>query len=67
MAEREKEQQDAESRAFLDLAGSVSVPAGKANAGWKEIRRHTRLSRSASDIHHAIAGSKSDASRSRWL
>ena len=33
---------------FLDLAGSVTVPAAKRNVAWDEVIRRTRSSRAAS-------------------
>ena len=30
---------------FLDLAGSVAVPAGKRGRDWEDVRRQTRLTR----------------------
>ena len=33
---------------FLDLAGSVSVPAAKRNVAWDEVVRRTRSDRTAS-------------------
>jgi len=33
---------------FLDLAGSVGVPAAKRNVAWDEVIRRTRSSRAAS-------------------
>ncbi|HEY7070431.1 MAG TPA: AbrB/MazE/SpoVT family DNA-binding domain-containing protein [Acidimicrobiales bacterium] len=33
---------------FLDLAGSVAVPAAKRNATWDEVIRRTRSARAAS-------------------
>lgn len=32
---------------FLDLAGTVSVPAAKRNVAWDEVIRRTRSARSA--------------------
>jgi AbrB family looped-hinge helix DNA binding protein len=32
---------------FLDLAGSVAVPAAKRNAAWDEVIRRTRSARAA--------------------
>lgn len=32
---------------FLDLAGSISVPAAKRNVAWDEILRRTRADRAA--------------------
>ena len=32
----------ARTAAFMDLAGSVSVPAGKRNVAWDDILRRTR-------------------------
>jgi len=32
---------------FLDLAGSVRVPAAKRNVAWDEVRRRTRADRAA--------------------
>ncbi len=37
----------ARTRDFLDLAGSVSVPAARRNVAWDEILRRTRADRSA--------------------
>lgn len=33
---------------FLDLAGTVSVPAAKRNVAWDEVLRRTRADRAAS-------------------
>lgn len=33
---------------FLDLAGSITVPAAKRNVAWDEVIRRTRSSRAAS-------------------
>lgn len=32
---------------FLDLAGSISVPAAKRNVAWDEVLRRTRTERAA--------------------
>lgn len=37
----------ARTREFLELAGSISVPAGKRNVAWDEVVRRTRTVRSA--------------------
>jgi len=34
--------------AFLDLAGSITVPAAKRNVAWDEVIRRTRSTRAAS-------------------
>lgn len=33
---------------FLDLAGSIKVPAAKRNVAWDEVIRRTRMARAAS-------------------
>lgn len=33
---------------FLDLAGTIRVPAGKRNVAWDEVVRRTRAERAAS-------------------
>ena len=35
----------AKTPAFLDLAGSISVPASRRGASWSEVRRATRRAR----------------------
>lgn len=35
----------ARTKDFLEMAGSVSVPPGKAGRAWKDIRRETRAAR----------------------
>lgn len=37
----------AKTPSFLDLAGSVSVPAAKRNVAWDDVVRKTRSSRAA--------------------
>jgi AbrB family looped-hinge helix DNA binding protein len=32
---------------FLDLAGTIAVPAGKRNVAWDEVLRRTRAERAA--------------------
>ena len=35
---------------FLDLAGTVAVPAAKRNAAWDEVMRRARSSRAATKV-----------------
>ncbi|MHB1444221.1 MAG: AbrB/MazE/SpoVT family DNA-binding domain-containing protein [Acidimicrobiales bacterium] len=37
----------ARTSSFLDLAGSVTVPAAKRNVAWDEVIRRTRTDRAA--------------------